>query len=549
MDCKVHLIPIDNSSQTPKFLKKVIDIPIDILPANDFPIRVLFNPTYDLVFIYTKFGTVYIIEPITGTHLLCGKISENPIYLISKSLNSRYHYVLSRNGDVYKLDIDPELLFNEIADDFEAKADAIRIFMDHFDIDTQLNIYRNRFDSLRNSGRYLDALIIVAKSGKPFMRSFEFLSSIKDFPNVNDTSALLEYFAMVLESGKLNEVESLELVQLALKKKKLEIVRKWLDSDQIFCTSQLGKVMLESDIPLALAIFERANAEDMVTICYALLGQFEEFGTRLQKYSNSANLHYAFNFLLKEKPENVSKFLEIVSSVQPLDIDEKFATEIVKTDSNLVPAKIYDVFINYPQILEKIGSAQLNTLIAKKFIDIGEPSKLSEFVRICEERNIELNKTEIIPLLDSSNNQSLIFSFESDLEKCFNICENVVGFEAEIKSTSLATSDVKKLILRLMGEDPKKFGPLCLKMSEFIHIKDFEEIRNVFKSGLEESSYFLFLVFWSQKLDSKEINSNELLEMAINLGDDAKLVELSSVLNINDPIVVFNKISVNLNMH
>lgn len=541
-DLKLHLVQINGNNSKAQFSKRIVELPIDSVPENDFPIRVVYDSIYKLVFVYTKFGFVFAIEPTTGTCIINEKYSDSPIYLVTPSLDKSTHFVLSRKGDIYQASVNIEPFFSKCIENGVDHYQSVGIFMNNVSLEKQASIYRNYFDKLKNSGRHLEALLLVAKSGKPFLRTFEYLSSIKDFPNINETSALLEYFAIVLEDGKLNEVESLELVQLALSKKKLDIVRKWLASDQIFCTPQLGKVVIEADPELALNIFEKSAAESMIVHSLAILGKFEEFSNLLRTTSEDIDLKSIFSSLLKNNKELIPSFLSAVIQGRKTCLNESLVLEILNND--LSTAEVYEIFVKNPELLVYLNSEQINTGIAVKLVDINM-DLFCEFVSICEENSLDISKKDILPFLKASNMNVLSFSFESNIDECIHLAEHMVGHEKSIKSTNLSSSDVKKFIFKLIEEGSSKYSKLCAKMGEFIKDEDFEEIKELLRVNVDEETFCDFLIARSQNMKSESGIADEILTSVIKLQDESRILDICEKGEFSDPLSAFRAISVN----
>ena len=544
-DIKLHIIQIGNDESDSNFAKKIVDLSVLNVPENDFPIRIVFETSYSLVFVYTKFGFVYIIEPQSGICVLHEKISDSPLYLIAPTLNGKNHFVLSRNGEINNISINIEAFFSYCIENGVDLFKSVSILMENLPVEKQASLYRNQFDKMRNLGMFQDALLLVSKSDKKFLRTFEYLSSIKDFPNVNDTSALLEYFALVLENGKLNEVESLELVQLALNKKKLGIVQKWLQADQIFCTSQLGKVVLETDPELALQIFEKSDSKSMILFCLAILGRFDEFSTLLQTSNAVVDGESIISVLLKSKIEFLPGFLLIAAKAKSSIISANVIRHVFSADLGTFTAELNGILANNLELLSEIKSQEINTQLAIRLCGTN-PELFPEFVMACEANNIELCKMEILPLLkQDSNLKHLAFSFECSLDECIKLSDYVLGKESRIKSLNLSKSDIKKFIIQMIQKDSDKYGNLCAKMGEFIDESDFDEVKELLESHVGEECTCDFLIFWSQNIKSNgNYFADDILKAAIKLGDESRLLGICQNIQFSNPRDVFKLISV-----
>lgn len=57
------------------------------------------------------------------------------------------------------------------------------------------------------------------------------------------TSPLLRYFGTLLNKGKLNAFESLELTQLVVAQNKNHLLENWLAEDKLECSEDLGDLV------------------------------------------------------------------------------------------------------------------------------------------------------------------------------------------------------------------------------------------------------------------------------------------------------------------
>lgn len=542
-ELKLHLIQIDADENIPRFPKRVVDLPTSKLPDNDFPISVVFDESVALIFVYTKFGFVYAIEPHTGTCLSYNKYSESPIFLVLPASDHKSTHILCRNGDVIKSVVDIEELFSELIENGPDVYQPVGIVMNNISIPEQEKIYRNQFDKLKNSGNYLSALLLVSRSEKNFMRTFEYISSIKDFPNIGDTSALLEYFALILENGSLNEVESLELIQLAISKNKLEIVRKWLESDKIFCTTQLGKIVLEVEPSLALDIFEKSGSISMILYCLAILGKFDDFSILLENHISDLDAPSVFSTLLKKNKGFLLKFLNSISAARGFIFNERLMRDILLSDLGDMVSDIIQLIFDNPKILVDCKSVDINTDFALKIVD-KNPDEFSRYVEMCKNQCLEFRHETILPLLKAANLNSIAFCYESDIDEAFKLAEYLIGHEEEIHSMHLSSSSIKLLINSLLDDNVEKYGALCARLGELVSFEDFEDVKNNLKDMLNDALFCNFLVFWSSKIDFSEDEANNLLISTIKLGDDSKLSELCQKVSFADPLKIFEEIEV-----
>ena len=97
------------------------------------------------------------------------------------------------------------------------------------------------------------------------LRTSETIQKFKHVPtSAGQTSFLMQYFGILLESSQLNKHEAVELCQLVLAEGKKELIEKWLTADKLECSEQLGELVVQVDPTLAHSVFHKANVPGKV---------------------------------------------------------------------------------------------------------------------------------------------------------------------------------------------------------------------------------------------------------------------------------------------
>jgi hypothetical protein len=78
-------------------------------------------------------------------------------------------------------------------------------------------------------------------------------------PLANGQAPVLRYFTVLMETAKLNKVESIELARPALQQGKVPLIEKWLGEEKLTCSEALGDMVMALNPKLALAIFLRSG--------------------------------------------------------------------------------------------------------------------------------------------------------------------------------------------------------------------------------------------------------------------------------------------------
>ena len=98
------------------------------------------------------------------------------------------------------------------------------------------------------------------------MRTPQTIERFKQLPvPPGQISPILQYFGILLEKGELNKFESLELARPVLLQGKKQLLEKWLKEDKLQCSEELGDIVKQHDLTLALSVYLRANVPNKVS--------------------------------------------------------------------------------------------------------------------------------------------------------------------------------------------------------------------------------------------------------------------------------------------
>lgn len=82
--------------------------------------------------------------------------------------------------------------------------------------------------------QYTEAARIAANSPRGILRTPQTIDTFKKLPQVpGSMSPILQYFGILLEKGKLNRYESLELARPVIQQGKKQLLEKWLKESKV----------------------------------------------------------------------------------------------------------------------------------------------------------------------------------------------------------------------------------------------------------------------------------------------------------------------------
>jgi clathrin heavy chain len=292
---KLHIIEVDHQASNPTYAKKNVDIYFPAEATNDFPVAMQISSKYKIIYLVTKYGFIHLYDLETAACLFMNRISSETIFITCTDSDSTGLVGINRKGQVLSVSVDentvvPYLLQNPANAELAYKL-ASRAGLPGAD-----NLYQQRFEQLLNSGQYVEAAKTAANSPRGFLRTPQTIERFKHLPTPQGgLSVILQYFGLLLDQGALNKHETLELVRPVLAQNRKHLLEKWFKEGKLECSEELGDIVRQQDLNLALAIYTRAKVPQRVVACLAELGQFD----KILPYSKEVGYQPDYTVLLQ----------------------------------------------------------------------------------------------------------------------------------------------------------------------------------------------------------------------------------------------------------
>ena len=236
----------------------------------DFPIFMAFAGKYGLLYILTRSGTIFIYEVSTGQKVLASRISDAMIITAALNTQTDGLLILNKNGNISKIDIEPSLLVDFIKQYCTHIPDASGVAMNlaiRNGLPGAEQYFVQRFNTFMMNGQHKEAAEVVAVSPGTILRNKETIEKFKALPKQpNQPYPLIQYFFVILDKCKLNEMESLEICGVVLNQNKKQFIEDWISKDKLSYTEQLGDLVKPYDQNLALTIYEKSGSSKVIAL-------------------------------------------------------------------------------------------------------------------------------------------------------------------------------------------------------------------------------------------------------------------------------------------
>lgn len=305
---KLHMVEIDHQANLPVYTKKAVDVFFPPEATNDFPVAMQVSKRYGIVYLVTKYGFIHLYDLETGTCIYMNRISGETMFVTCEHRATSGIIGINRKGQVLSVTVDEDVMIPYILSTLNNPELAIRL-ASRGNLPGADDLFQQQFLQLFQSGDYSGAAKIAAGSPRGFLRTAATIDMFKGVPvQPGQLSPILQYFGTLLERGKLNKYESLELARPVLVQGRKQLLEKWLKEDKIECSEELGDIVRTHDMTLALSVYLRANVPNKVVACFAETGQYAKIIVYAKRVGYTPDYASLLQHVTRLNPEHGADF-------------------------------------------------------------------------------------------------------------------------------------------------------------------------------------------------------------------------------------------------
>mmetsp|Transcript_39448 Transcript_39448/g.98764 ORF Transcript_39448/g.98764 Transcript_39448/m.98764 type:complete len:1743 (+) Transcript_39448:183-5411(+) len=306
---------------------------------NDFAVSMHMSDKYGVLFLITKAGYIFMFDIYSGAMLFRNRISNDTIFISAYNATNGGVLVVNRKGDVLTATVNADTLVNYIQTNLRHLPNATHIafgLAKKFKIPGADELFVQQFNQAFARGEYKEAAKVAAQCASGALRTPQIIQQFKSVQAPpGQSSPILQYFSALLEMGKLNAMESIELVRPVVAQNRREFIERWLREDKLECTEELGDIVAPLDGKLALSIYLRANASAKVIKCFTEQGQYEQIVAYAKKVNYQADYSFILRNMLMVNPEGAVTFAKQLLDNDPPLIDINSVVEVMLSQNRL----------------------------------------------------------------------------------------------------------------------------------------------------------------------------------------------------------------------
>ncbi len=310
---------------------KIAPQPIPTLPdaPNDFPVAMAVTEN-DILFMITKQGYLFLFDVHTAKPLYRAKISNETVFVTTIQRSTRgLMGITARSGSVLQISLNERTLIPYILNTLRDTQLAMDL-AGRLNLEGANELYEMQFNQLLSSGDVAGAARLAGESPNGLLRTVATIQRFQQIPTQpGSPPPVFQYFSVLLEKGKLNAMESIELARPVLSQGRMDMLEKWLREDKLECTQEFGDLVAQADSQIALSVYLRANCQEKVVQCFAQVGEFQ----KIVDYCSKTGYHCDYTIMLQnmvnQNPQGALEFAKsLVSAENCPFIDPNVVTDL-----------------------------------------------------------------------------------------------------------------------------------------------------------------------------------------------------------------------------
>jgi len=272
------------------------DIPIAPDAAADFPVAMQIDQKDEIAFLITKMGYCFLFDLHSGTTIYRGRVTQETVFVsCAQESTGAVFGITVRRGQVFRLQVNGQALVPYILNTLRNNDLAIKL-AGRLNLPGAENLFAAEFERLMSMGQVEQAARIVASSGTA-LRTPATIARFQQIPaQPGQVPPLLQYFSVLLETGRLNEQESIEVARPVLQQNRLPLMEKWLKDDKLQASEQLGDLIMAQDSGMALSVYLRAECHAKAIQCFVQRGEYD----KIVPYSTSVGFKMDYSGMLNQ---------------------------------------------------------------------------------------------------------------------------------------------------------------------------------------------------------------------------------------------------------
>eukprot|EP01032_Pedospumella_encystans_P013684 gene13684-15738_t len=312
-------------------------IPVSTDAPGDYPVSMIVAKKTCLLYMVTKMGFVHVFDGFTGSLLCSTRVTRHDVLCVTAHAPTGGIFVISNIGKVLQVHIELSLLVPYLVLQLANEPLAVKVAV-RLDLPEVNNLFTTRFESLLNAGDVKGAISTAVNSPHDCLRIPATMERLKSVSvGTGQPKPLYQFLYMLMENGKLNQSESLELARSATVSGRTQPLEKIFLEDKLSVSMELVSLVLTYDEKLALVM---GRTQSDITVINYFLRQKEYDKLLIYARISQCKVDYVVQFERSVRNDrqgalNFAKSLARAKLIDPTVVVDLFVKAYQRRDATL----------------------------------------------------------------------------------------------------------------------------------------------------------------------------------------------------------------------
>lgn len=314
---KLFIMEVGRSKDAPGgvFRLAPVAIPVAADAANDFPVAMTVSKKHDILYMMTKMGYLFLFDVFTGKAIYRARVTSDTVFVACEhSATGGILGITSRKGQVLLVALNESALVPYIINTLRDTEFAIQI-ASRLGLPGADDLYVAQFNQLLAANDVQGAARLAATSPGGLLRTPQTIQRFQQIPGVaGQPQPVFQYFSVLLEKGKLNHLESVELARPVIQQGRAQLLEKWIAEDKLDFSEELGDLLATVDVNLALTVYLRANVPEKAINCFMQKGEFDKIVAYATRVGYRCDYSFMLQQIVRQNPPGALEFAKKLCS-------------------------------------------------------------------------------------------------------------------------------------------------------------------------------------------------------------------------------------------
>eukprot|EP01012_Entosiphon_sulcatum_P019743 TRINITY_DN2467_c0_g1_i2.p1 TRINITY_DN2467_c0_g1~~TRINITY_DN2467_c0_g1_i2.p1 ORF type:complete len:1682 (-),score=470.43 TRINITY_DN2467_c0_g1_i2:58-5103(-) len=304
---------------------------ISFTAPTDFPVALQGSVKHGILYLITRSGLLYLFDAVTSTLLLSEQITSDPIFVTTPEERTQGLLGVNTRGQVLAISVNEQNLVKFVQTSLNNTDIAMRLAATAGTRGGMSDeLFVHKFNQLLAEMNINEAVKLVTEAPEGLLRTRETIQRLAALPQLaGQTAPLSVYFKFLLERGKLNSFEAVELARVVLQKQGGSgYLKKLIEEEKLDESEELGDLLAPHDSDLALRIYFKGNAHMKVLQVLLQRGEYQKVTAYCQKRGVTPEWQQLLISSLNVNPDSAVQFAVSLNHMEPPALEPNLVIDL-----------------------------------------------------------------------------------------------------------------------------------------------------------------------------------------------------------------------------